>query len=389
VGRSGAEGRGAGAALSLDTIARTIPTTAEVRMRSALSIRGRRGALMIGLLALAHPSRDADAAFLCATTADELRDALAQVSDGGAYVDEDSVIAIGPGTFATGGTPFRSEALTTTAKLDIMASWNPHCGGRPSGPPTTVLDAGGVGGVLVIKRPHAFVYLRRMVLQNGNADVGAGLQVNHGTESAYEVSLYQLIVRNNHASGNGGGIYIAASAPPDMGAIGIASSLIVDNTSGSDGGGAYLVISGGYTSIVNLTTVASNTAVGTGGGIAATGSAATYDVSGVIVWGNTPASLRFDVPSTVASSDVDLIAPGAAVTTEEVVQLDPMFLDPAAGDYRFGNVPGLVGTGAPFNYVPAYLDDYPLPPTGGEYRADMGAYTDVIFRYGDDGGSRL
>ena len=66
-----------------------------------------------------------------------------------------------------------------------------------------------------------------------------------------------------------------------------------------------------------------------------------------------------------------------------------MFLDPAAGDYRFGNVPGLVGTGAPFNYVPAYLDDYPLPPTGGEYRADMGAYTDVIFRYGDDGGSRL
>ena len=79
--------------------------------------------------------RDADAAFLCATTADELRDALAQVSDGGAYVDEDSVIAIGPGTFATGGTPFRSEALTTTAKLDpttAKAGLTTTCGFRPS-----------------------------------------------------------------------------------------------------------------------------------------------------------------------------------------------------------------------------------------------------------------
>jgi hypothetical protein len=343
------------------------------------------GAILLAMLALTAPLREAHAAVLCATTSDELRDALAQVSDGGAYVDEDSTIALGPGVFPTGGTPFESVALSTTAKLDIMGSWLPHCGGRPSGPPISVLDAGGVGGVLVIKRPHALVYVRRTVLQNGNADVGAGLQVNYGTESAAMVALYQMIIRNNHASGNGGGLYIFASAPPDFGPIGIGSSLIVDNSSGGDGGGAYLVVAGGYVAAVDLTTIASNTAVGTGGGIAATGATGTYEVRNTIAWGNTPASLRFDLPATVDWSNVDLIAPGATVTTDHITQFDPMFVDPAADDYHFGNVPGLVGGGAPYSYWPAYLDDHPIPPNYGPIHVDIGAYTDTIFRDRNDG----
>ena len=351
-------------------------------MRSTCFRRPAGGIALVALIALVAPSHEATAHNFCASTAQELRDALAQVSDGGPYVDEPSIIAIGPGVYATGGTPFRSEALTSTAKLDIIGSWGVGCSSRPPGPPTTVLDAGGVGGVLVIKRPHAFVYLRRMVLRNGNADVGAGLQMNYGTTPTAMVALYQMDIRNNHASGNGGGLYISASAPPNFGAIGIASSLIADNSSGGDGGGAYLEIAGGYRSSLSSLTIASNTAAGTAGGIAATGAASTYEMISTIAWGNTPASVRFDLPSTIAWSNIELIAPGAALEIDEVTGFDPMFVDPAAGNYYFGNVPGLARSGAPHLYVPADLDDHAFPPNQGRYRADMGAYMDTRFVHG-------
>lgn len=338
------------------------------------------GAGLLALAALVTPLRDANARFLCATTADELREALAQVSDGGLYVDEDSIIGIGPGIYATGGTPFRSEALTSTARLEIMGTWSPNCGFQTSGPPTTVLDAGGVGGVLVIKRPNALVSLKRFVVQNGNADVGGGLQVNYGTASAAMVLLYQLIVRNNHASGNGGGLYVFASSTPDYAPLQIGSSLIADNSSGGDGGGAYFVAAGGYVASLSSLTVASNTAVGSAGGIAASGELG-YEAISVIAWGNAPASLRFDQPSTLGWSDVDLIAPGAALAMEEVADFDPMFVAPAIGDYRFGNVPGLARNGPPYLYWPADLNGHPFPRNNGRYRADMGAYMDTIFVY--------
>lgn len=350
-------------------------------MRSTCLRRlGPLGAGLLALAALAAPLRDANARFLCATTADELREALAQVSDGGLYVDEDSIIGIGPGTYSTGGTPFRSEALTSTARLEIIGTWSPNCGFQPPGPPTTVLDAGGVGGVLVIKRPNALVSIKRMALQNGHADVGAGLQVNYGTASASMVLLYQLIVRNNHASGNGGGLYVFASSTPDYAPLQIGSSLIADNSSGGDGGGAYFVAAGGYMASFSSLTVASNTAVGSAGGIAATGELG-YEAISVIAWDNAPASLRFDQPSTLGWSDVDLIAPGAALAMEEVADFDPMFVDPAIGDYRFGNVPGLARSGPSYLYWPADLNDHPFPRNNGRYRADMGAYMDTIFVY--------
>lgn len=56
------------------------------------------------------------------STADELREALAQVSDGGPCVGEADILAIAPGIYATGGTPFRSEALRSNARLGIIGA---------------------------------------------------------------------------------------------------------------------------------------------------------------------------------------------------------------------------------------------------------------------------
>jgi hypothetical protein len=62
-----------------------------------------------------------------------------------------------------------------------------------------------------------------------------------------------------------------------------------------------------------------------------------------------------------------------------------MFVDPAAGDYHFGNVPALARHGAPYVYVPADLNGQLFPPNNGRYPADMGAYMDTIFVYDHDG----
>jgi hypothetical protein len=337
------------------------------------------------LFALAAPWQDAHARRICVSTADELRAALAQVSDGGDYVNEDSTIALAPGTYLTGGTPFRSEALTTNSSLEISGNWVYNCASVAPGAPGSVLDAQGVGGVLVIKRPHTGVSLNNFVVQHGNADVGAGMQINYGTESASFVQLYRVIVRNNHASGDGGGVYIAGGAPVNFAPIQLYSTLLADNVSGGNGGGAYLHITGGGSARFSSLTIASNTAAGGSGGIWGTGDQGGYRLRSAIAWGNTPASLGFDRPLTLEGSDVDVIAPGTVVQSTDVIGIDPVFADPASGDYHLGNGTPLVRSGPSFVFQPADLDGHPFPPSNGIYPGEMGAYLDTIFFNGHEG----
>jgi hypothetical protein len=334
--------------------------------------------------ALAAPWHDAHARRICVSTADELRAALAQVSDGGDYVNEDSTITLAPGTYLTGGTPFRSEALTTNSSLEISGNWVYNCASVAPGASGSVLDAQGVGGVLVIKRPHTGVSLNNFVVQNGNADVGAGMQINYGTASASFVQLYRVIARNNHASGDGGGVYIAGGAPVNFAPIQLYSTLLADNVSGGNGGGAYLDITGGGSARFSSLTIASNTAAGGSGGIWGTGDQGGYRLRSVIAWGNAPASLGFDRPLTLEGSDVDVIAPGTVVQSTNVIAIDPLFADPASGDYHLGSGTPLIRGGPPFVFQPADLDGHPFPPWNGFYPAEMGAYQDTIFFYGHE-----
>jgi hypothetical protein len=335
--------------------------------------------------ALAAP-RYAKAHTFCASTAAEFRQALADVSDDGPYVDESNAIRLVSGSYLTAGEVFRSDAQTTAAQLEIQGGWRSGCSSLDPSPTSTVLDAQGSGGVLAINRPHSLLSLKRLVVQNGSSDVGAGLQVNYGTDSAAIVGLFQVLIRHNHASGDGGGAYINAAAGPKYAPIQMNAVLIADNSSGGEGGGAYLRITGGGIARFGFFTVASNSSTsGVAGGLYSTGDQGSYWYRGLIAWGNTPASLYFDLPAAVDWSDYDTLAPGTSPTLDHVVNADPHFVDAAHDDYRLGNETPLIQYCPETGFAPADLAGHLLPTPGGPIAAEIGAYLDTIFATGDEG----
>ncbi|MGN6519413.1 MAG: hypothetical protein ACTHK2_08330 [Dokdonella sp.] len=253
------------------------------------------------------------------------------------------------------------------------------------GAPSSVLDAKGVGGVLVIKRPYGEVVVNRLVVQNGNADVGAGVQINYGTASASFIGMYRVIVRNNHATGDGGGLYIFGGSPVDYSPIQLFSMVIADNSSGGNGGGAYLDMTNGGLRRFSSLTIASNTAVGDTGGMWGRGGQSYNTMHSVIAWGNVPTSLGFDRPLVIEASDVDAFTPGTVVQATDVMAVDPVFADPMSGDYRLDTGTPLLRRGSRILFYLADVDGYLFPPSSGSFRAEMGAYQAVIFVDGYDG----
>lgn len=330
-------------------------------------------------IAAVAASPHATAHSFCVGTAAELREALAAVSDGGPYVNEASTIRVAGGIYLTAGEAFRSDALTTTAQLEIHGGWRPGCATMVPRP-TSVLDAQGSSGVLIVNRPQGLVSLSRLVLQNGNADVGAGLRVNYGTAGAAIVSLYQVLIRNNHASGDGGGAYIFGAAPVNYAPIHMYSVLIADNSSGGEGGGAYLRITGGGSTRFGFFTVANNSsASGTTGGLYLTGDQGGYWYHGLVAWGNTPAGLYFGLPGTLGWSVYDAMAPGVPPTLDHVLNEDPRFADPANGNYRLGSGTPLIRYCPCVTFQPADLAGVLIPAYGNPFNAEIGAYMETIF----------
>lgn len=323
----------------------------------------------------------AQAAAFCVETAAELRDALAAVSDGGSAVDEHNYIRIAEGVYLTGGEPFRSDALTSTGELNIEGGWRPNCTSLTPRGTHTVLDAQGSGGVLIINRPHGLVSVMRMTLQNGKADVGAGLRINYGMDSAAIIGLTQLLIRNNHATGDGGGAYVFGGAPWGWAPIHLYSSMFVDNSSGGEGGGAYMRITGGGFTRGSHVTIAGNVSTkGTTGGLYLAGDQGYYRYYAFNIWGNAPNSLYLGTApgGSIDWSNIDTFTATAPPVLNNVVNEDPVFADPANGDYH-------LGTGTPFlryypdvSFVAWDVAGLRIPTYGDPYNAEIGALMETI-----------
>jgi hypothetical protein len=347
------------------------------------SVRFAAGLLVLcGLLA----SVAAQARGFCVATAAELQHALDLASDGGPYVDENVTIQIVSGTYLTPGQAFTSKALETTSGLTIEGGFAPGCPGVARDASTTVLDGQGVNGVLILRRPHAWTTVRHLTLQNGNSDVGAGLQVNYDVTPTERVAVNHVIVRGNHASGAGGGMYLRGAAPAGFLGVDVRWALVVDNAAGDDGGASNALATSGGARVERSTIIGNSAAGSTVGGVTC-GCPQACLIKAVYAWGNSTSSLHLFVPSSVACVDADVRTGVAPYYESSNLSAEPIFVDAAGGDYRVRT--DSPGFRACLDLVPqdVDLDDgiYQTPGTSSHILTTFGAYGDVPFADAFDG----
>jgi hypothetical protein len=339
--------------------------------------------LALALAASVHPL-DGNAHDFCVSTATQLQDALDAVSDGGAYVDEQSLIMIVKGTYLTGNAtsngPFFSNASTTTTLLTIYGGYSAGCSGDRHPASSTILDGHNATGVMVLRRPNGKIAITHLTFQNGNGSLGAGLQVNHLATVNAPVDIDNVIIRNNHASADAGGLYASGASTPQYNSIYVENVLIVDNSTDADYGGAYLT---GFGSSVHVghSTISRNTSpAGTTGGLYCGGNN-TCGVYDTIAWNNTHIGLYMDTANALVCDDYGASGGTPPEYAANNVSVSPQFVDAAGGDYHLTAASPLFGLcpGEPFQYD---LDDRAYPASGG---TDVGAYEDTIFTDGVDG----
>ncbi len=102
-----------------------------------------------------------------------------------------------------------------------------------------------------------------LTVQDGNANAGSyndggGVYTSYG-----DLTIYNCVIKNNHANDNGGGLYIQSNCVVD-------SSIIHSNTSGAEGGGIYTLYWSFYTDPVPLiknSLIYNNVSSSDGGGV--------------------------------------------------------------------------------------------------------------------------
>lgn len=171
----------------------------------------------------------------------------------------------------------RDEDQAATGDLDITSNITIKGMGTPA---ETIIDATAINDRVfdinpLLYSPGFDVTLESLTIQNGkvglydNVPFGGGLLADTGSKT---LTLNQVIITNNTASGDGGGLYI--SGLPN-GKLNILDSSISHNQSayGNSGGGLFL--EGDFSTTINSTTVDSNISGGLGGGLYSQKSAVT------------------------------------------------------------------------------------------------------------------
>ncbi len=215
---------------------------------------------------------------------------------------------------------------------------------------STIIDGGAAGRVFTFENfEDTRSVIAGLIIQNGYAEVGGGVRC-YDTSA---VTITHNIFRDNHTSGGAGAIFA------HTGNVIIKNNLIINNSSElSWGGGIYLLRSKG---IIANNVIYGNSAVLGGGGIYV--NAGTPSIYNNIIWNNTSTSGGneigwLDIFPTITYSDIK-----GGWTGTGNIDLDPMFVDPANGDF------GLMA-GSPC--IDAGDPNSPLDPDGTV--ADMGAY---------------
>lgn len=194
------------------------------------------------------------------------------------------------------------------------------------------------------------VYVDSSLVSIEDCEIGDNTSQNGGGGLALEqlyagqgVALVNCAVWGNEAGGNGGGIWMNGRESREQLPVplDVTNCLIAGNYAAvSDGGGGGLSIIDRVALTISNSTIADNGALDEGGGIHASGSAASVDMRNSILWGNSATSgAQFSVSNiTLSGAIVEGGAEGTCVRGD-----DPEFRAPAGqypaeelGNYRLG-----------------------------------------------------
>ena len=183
----------------------------------------------------------------------------------------------------------------------------------------------GQGGGLYIEGSPV---VDNLVIKDNNALLnGGGICVNLNSSPTFR----DLIVKNNTGE-LGAGIYVTGST------IDMQNCVISNNSANSKGGGVFIAHATSGTNLVNVT-ITGNTAAESGGGIYCEDSSPSLVNS--ILWNNLPEEIYIYSDTVIVTySDIQ----GGWEGTGNI-DSDPLFCNPASGDYALADNSPCVGTG--------------------------------------------
>lgn len=138
--------------------------------------------------------------------------------------------------------------------------------------------------------------------------------------------LSRVHVTNNNAGRNGGGLALVYD-----GSINLTETVIAGNTAQTAGGGIHM--SQAQSHLVMFNTTVSNNTAPVGGGFFSTPEVGRYTIRDSIIYGNSTPPV-FEVPVIIDQFSITYSDIAGGYTGEGNIDADPLFVDPANGDYH-------------------------------------------------------
>lgn len=329
-------------------------------------------------LAAAHAQ--AQAHFFCVSNAAELQGALTDASDGGMYNGEDNVVEIVKGTYkvgsATGNGPFHYHSTASSGGIYIHGGYDAGCStGKPKAS-LTVLDGNHTAQVLSLFNSTVDVYVTAVTIQNGEtAQAGGGLAVNVGSGNFGNALIESNIIRNNHTTGQAGGLYVTSGGGSTLYVV---NNAITGNSADNDYGAGAIVGNTGAAAVEgNTVTRNTTTHAGGTGGLYFGGSFQFAYIVNSIFWNNTHYGIYLGSGNVnMKYSDYGMAGGSAPSTSVGNLSVNPSFIDAAGGDFHLAGDSPLLGKSSAL-YAVGFDPDGILGPKAG--KVDMGAYYETIF----------
>jgi hypothetical protein len=335
---------------------------------------------------------------VCASTADDVFQAMALYSDSGAQhasgldlrLKSNKNYKVGS---QTGNAPFTYFNSGPGVVLEITGNWNSDCSVQSTGFPTSILDGNNINAVVHVDNDLGGIYINRIIVQGGNTtQAGAGLVINASDAFGSIVSVTNSVIRNNTTTGIAGGVLAYSTNHSGSGTYeSFYGNLITGNHADLDFGAGRInadgLSNGGNPSFIS-NVIYGNTSSSDGGlSIAGTGSSNLNPfVTCNVFRGNSNAGLNFGGNGAYLEFNAYGTRSGVAPVTEiGTVTAAPMFVDADNGDFHLAQGSPLIGAvarpGGGFCISSADFDGHTRTYTS---ISDIGVYVETIFGHGFD-----